>query len=97
MIYTIIGLAITVILGGIGFYIQNKTLTILLKMQYDTLLAIHHIDQYHKAYYRIANPIDKVREMALTIERLGIVGRRVNKLMRDHKIDIPELIDDNGR
>ena len=41
--FAILGILITIAIGVYQFYKQNRTLTVILKMQYDTILAMHHM------------------------------------------------------
>ena len=98
MDYTIIGLAIgaialtvTIISSWYQFYKQNKTLSVILQMQYDSALYLMNLIDYYDAHYKNS---DNQRVFS---ERTLVISRRINKLVRDHKINIPELIDESGR
>ena len=98
MDYTLIGLAFAVVGVWIGvwqIYTQNKTLTTIIETQYNSTQYLQNLAGFNMSHTKLAEHPDE--NFRVFSERMGIISRRMNKLMQQHKIEIPELISENGK
>ena len=96
MTYPMLGLVATllsiygmIIIATAQYLSHRKTLKTVLQMQYDSVLFIKHLVDAKMAVREV--------DIALCEERMGVVGRRVNKLVQDNGVGIPELVNEVGK
>ena len=98
---TLASVYIALIIGFLQYLSQRKTLKTILRMQYDSVLFLKHQTDYRSnaTIKCLSNRIDVQGEidLALSAEKMGVVGRRVNKLVQDNLVEIPELVSETGK
>ena len=98
---TIVGIYGMIIIATIQYFSQKKTLKTILQMQYDSVLFLKHLMDYRSnlTIKCLSNEINIQGEIDLSLceEKMRVVGKRVNKLVQDNLVEIPELVNEVGK